>query len=138
MANPAGQALSSATGPAPPDRPDANGPAGAGRRIAVRALRGLPLSAVPDKRQTSKQRRAARNRAAREALNARRTHAVTSSASPGPSRAASATPGGAAGNGARTGGRAAAGGFLSGFARGRRRPGDMAGVVALGVGGGAG
>jgi hypothetical protein len=88
---------------------------------------------VPDKRQTSKQRRAARNRAAREALNARRTHAVTSSASPGPSRAASATPGGAAGNGARTGGRAAAGGFLSGFARGRRRPGDMAVLVALGL-----
>jgi hypothetical protein len=89
---------------------------------------------VPDKRQTSKQRRAARNRAAREALNARRTHAVTSSATPGSSRASSASGSAdAASNGASTGGRAAGGGLLSGFARGRRRPGDMAVLVALGL-----
>ena len=95
---------------------------------------------MPDKRQTSKQRRAARNRAAREALAARRTHAVASSTGPGSTRAsrasgAAGSPTGAAAASA-TNGRTVRGtrrgGFL-GNARGRRRPGDMAVLVALGL-----
>ena len=87
---------------------------------------------MPDKRQTSKQRRAARNRASREALAARRTNAVTgattgstASASSGRSAASSsATP---AGWGDAP---AAPPSYLSGL-RGDRRPGDRAVLVAL-------
>ena len=50
-------------------------------RVAVGGPAALPLSFVPDKRQESKQRRAARNRANREALAARRENAVVSAAS---------------------------------------------------------
>src|SRR5262245_40899746 len=104
-----------------------------GHRIAPRAFRGVPLSAVPDKRQTSKQRRAARNRASRDALAARRTNAVPSTTAPASSRGSSA---GSAGEGSRTGagasaGRAGFGGLLGG--RGNRRPGDLAVVAALGL-----
>jgi hypothetical protein len=54
-------------------------PARAARaRVAVGGPAALPLSTVPDKRQDSKQRRAARNRANREALAARRENAVIS------------------------------------------------------------
>jgi hypothetical protein len=84
---------------------------------------------VPDKRQTSKQRRAARNRASRDARAARRTNAVTSRTS-GPARAAtgSASAGSAtSGTTARTG----FGGLVGG--RGNRRPGDLAVMVALGL-----
>ena len=49
-------------------------------RVAVGGPAALPLSFVPDKRQESKQRRAARNRANREALAARRENAVVSAA----------------------------------------------------------
>lgn len=49
-------------------------------RVAVGGPAALPLSSVPDKRQESKQRRAARNRANREALAARRENAVVSAA----------------------------------------------------------
>jgi hypothetical protein len=45
------------------------------------------LTTVPDKREQSKQRRAARNRANREALAARREAAASSASSSGPSRA---------------------------------------------------
>lgn len=85
---------------------------------------------MPDKRQTSKQRRAARNRASREALAARRTNAVTgattastASASSGRSAASSS----AAGSGDAP---AAPRSYLSGL-RGDRRPGDRAVLVAL-------
>jgi hypothetical protein len=101
---------------------------------------------VPDKRQTSKQRRAARNRAQREALNARRENAVA--------RAASATEGSGGGAGKATGAgtssggttgtaaasrvaRPAGGGLLGmlglGRGAGNRRPGDLAVLVALGL-----
>jgi hypothetical protein len=87
---------------------------------------------VPDKRQTSKQRRAARNRASRDALAARRTNAVTSpssgssrTSSAGSTRAGSGTTAGA--TTARTG----FGGLLG--ARGNRRPGDLAVTVGLGL-----
>lgn len=86
--------------------------------------RDLPLSLVPDKRQPSKQRRAARNRASRDALAARRENAVasasapagraadtsssTSSSSSGPSRPARPSLWGALGGGA--GGRRGAAG----------------------------
>jgi hypothetical protein len=88
---------------------------------------------VPDKRQTSKQRRAARNRASRDALAARRTNAVisgTPSGSPGGSGAASTSAGSATTAGATTGG-SGFGGLLG--ARGNRRPGDLAVMVALGL-----
>ena len=49
-------------------------------RVAVGGPAALPLSTVPDKRQESKQRRAARNRANREALAARRENAVANAA----------------------------------------------------------
>jgi hypothetical protein len=100
------------------------------RRIAPRALGGLPLSLVPDKRQTSKQRRAARNRASRDALAARRTNAVTGATVPSTSRASSAGPAGAgSGTAATAAGRTGFGGLLG--AGGRRRPGDLAVLVAL-------
>jgi hypothetical protein len=88
---------------------------------------------VPDKRQTSKQRRASRNRASRDALAARRTNAVTSATSPASSRASS---GGSAGAGSgtaasATAGRTGFGGLLG--SRGNRRPGDLAVTVALGL-----
>jgi hypothetical protein len=88
---------------------------------------------VPDKRQTSKQRRAARNRASRDALAARRTNAVTSGTAPGSSRtssagSATARSGTAAGA---TAGRTGLGGLLG--ARGNRRPGDLAVMAALGL-----
>jgi hypothetical protein len=105
----------------------------AGRRIAHGALGGVPLSAVPDKRQTSKQRRAARNRASRDALAARRTNAVTSTTPPASSRASSASSVGA-GSGttaSATAGRTGFGGLLG--TRGNRRPGDLAVMVALGL-----
>ncbi len=106
-------------------------PGPTGCRIAHRALRGLPLSAVPDKRQTSKQRRAARNRASRDALAARRTNAVTSGTSPGSSRASSAasTSAGSGPGASASAGRPGVGGLLG--ARGNRRPGDLAVILAL-------
>jgi hypothetical protein len=87
---------------------------------------------VPDKRQTSKQRRAARNRASRDALAARRTNAVTAATT---ASAASATSGrSAASSSTATGGSgdapAAPRTFLSGL-RGDRRPGDRAVLVAF-------
>jgi hypothetical protein len=83
---------------------------------------------VPDKRQTSKQRRAARNRASRDALAARRTNAVTRRTS-GPARSAST---GSQSAGSATGGTTATSGFgrLVG-GRGKRRPGDLAVMAAL-------
>jgi hypothetical protein len=104
-----------------------------GHRIAPRAFRGVPLTAVPDKRQNSKQRRAARNRASRDALAARRTNAVTAataSASSRTSSAGSATTGSVTGASA-SAGRGGFGGLLG--ARGNRRPGDLAVVAALGL-----
>jgi hypothetical protein len=88
---------------------------------------------VPDKRQTSKQRRAARNRASRDALAARRTNAVTGETSLGSSRAASAgsTSAGSDTTASATAGRTGFGGLLG--ARGNRRPGDLAVMVALGL-----
>jgi hypothetical protein len=88
---------------------------------------------VPDKRQTSKQRRAARNRASRDALAARRTNAVTSATPPASSGASSAGSVGA-GSGttaSATAGRTGFGGLLG--TRGNRRPGDLAVMVALGL-----
>ncbi|HET6662735.1 MAG TPA: hypothetical protein VFG94_00685 [Acidimicrobiales bacterium] len=88
---------------------------------------------MPDKRQTSKQRRAARNRASRDALAARRTNAVTSSTASGSSRGPST---GSAGTGSTATASATAGGTgLGGLfgARGNRRPGDLAVMVALGL-----
>lgn len=52
------------------------GPVTARARVAAGAPAALPLSTVPDKRQQSKQRRAARNRANRDALAARRENIV--------------------------------------------------------------
>jgi hypothetical protein len=101
--------------------------------IAVGAIRGVPLSAVPDKRQTSKQRRAARNRASRDALAARRTNAVTSATPSGSSHGSSA---GSSRAGSATTARAATGtGSFGGLlgARGNRRPGDLAVMLALGL-----
>lgn len=98
-------------------------------------LRGVPLSSVPDKRRTSKQRRAARNRAARDALSAR-----VSAAEAGPARvdrASQASTSAAATNGGpppRAGRGAAGTGVgrgLFGGSRGRRRPGDLAVLIAL-------
>ena len=88
---------------------------------------------MPDKRQTSKQRRAARNRASRDALSARRTNAVTTATSPASSRASSADSAGT-GSGttaSATAGRTGFGGLLG--TRGNRRPGDLAVMVALGL-----
>lgn len=51
----------------------------------------LPLTTVPDKREQSKQRRAARNRANREALAARRENAVATARSSSPGSSARAT-----------------------------------------------
>jgi hypothetical protein len=89
---------------------------------------------VPDKRQTSKQRRAARNRASRDALAARRTNAVTgatASASSRTSSAGSASAGPGTGGAGASAGRAGFGGLLG--ARGSRRPGDLAVIAALGL-----
>jgi hypothetical protein len=86
------------------------------------------VAAVPDKRQTSKQRRAARNRAYRDAIIARRENAGavqtsstarSSSASSGSSRSTSAAAGGR--------GRARSGGLAGGLlGRSERGPGDTA------------
>lgn len=86
------------------------------------------MAAVPDKRQTSKQRRAARNRAYRDAMTARRENAGavqtsstarSSSASSGSSRSTSAAGGGR--------GRARSGGLAGGLlGRSERGPGDTA------------
>ncbi|MGH9230233.1 MAG: hypothetical protein ACRD07_16185 [Acidimicrobiales bacterium] len=88
---------------------------------------------MPDKRQTSKQRRAARNRASRDALAARRTNAVTSGVPSGSSGASSAGP---AGTGSETTASATTGrstfGVMLGVG-GNRRPGDLAVLVALGL-----
>jgi hypothetical protein len=84
---------------------------------------------VPDKRQTSKQRRAARNRAQREALAARRDNVA--SAPPRPASRASgagSTGSAAAGGGDARGGR---GGLLASLTS---RPGDTALLVALALG----
>ena len=88
---------------------------------------------MPDKRQTSKQRRASRNRASRDALAARRTNAVTGETSSGSSRAASAgsTSAGSGTTADATAGRTGFGGLLG--SRGSRRPGDLAVMVALGL-----
>lgn len=94
--------------------------------------------AVPDKRQTSKQRRAARNRAQREALAARREHAAAAdqgrpaTASAGSSGAAAGATSSAASLG---GGAGRRGGGLASAAFGRpagtRGPGDLAVLLAL-------
>jgi hypothetical protein len=86
------------------------------------------VAAVPDKRQNSKQRRAARNRAYRDAMTARRENAGavqssstarSSSASSGSSRSTSAAGGGR--------GRARSGGLAGGLlGRSERGPGDTA------------
>jgi hypothetical protein len=88
---------------------------------------------VPDKRNTSKQRRAARNRASRDALAARRTNAVTSATSSGSSGASSSgsTSAGAGTTAGPTAARSGFGGLLG--TRGNRRPGDLAVTVALGL-----
>ncbi|HEY6698252.1 MAG TPA: hypothetical protein VIZ67_08505 [Acidimicrobiales bacterium] len=88
---------------------------------------------MPDKRQTSKQRRAARNRASRDALAARRTNAVTSGTPSGSSRGSSAgsTRAGAPATTSATTSRSSFGGLLG--AKGNRRPGDLAVMVALGL-----
>lgn len=61
-----------------------------GRRVAADPVSALAWSAVPDKRQQSKQRRAARNRANREALAARREAAAARQAGAVSSKASSA------------------------------------------------
>lgn len=97
------------------------------------------MAGVPDKRQHSKQRRQARNRAQREALAARRE-----AAGQAPVAASSRTRGTGAGSGAKTGnGGAGTGGAASSAAapppKGilglwrSRRPGDRAILVALGL-----
>jgi hypothetical protein len=85
---------------------------------------------VPDKRQTSKQRRAARNRASRDALAARRTNAVISGPSPVSSHGQS--PGSTSSASATTASATTGRGGLFG-ARGNRRPGDLAVMLALGL-----
>jgi hypothetical protein len=97
--------------------------------VAVGLVAALPLSTVPDKRQDSKQRRAARNRASRQALTARRENALASpaaEASSSSNQGSTSTPTG--------GGRAAAapasGGGLAGVLR-SGRPGDLAVSAAL-------
>jgi hypothetical protein len=92
------------------------------------------LTTVPDKRQESKQRRAARNRANREALAARRDNAVISpattraAAASGPSTGAGATGGGAA---SRTAGPSAPPpSGLMGMLQ-SKRPGDKAVLAAF-------
>lgn len=88
---------------------------------------------MPDKRQTSKQRRAARNRASRQARAARRTNAVTpSTASAGSTGSAGATGAAAAGTSA-NGGAAAVGARRGLFGGGTRRPGDRAILVGFGL-----
>ena len=88
---------------------------------------------MPDKRQTSKQRRASRNRASRDALAARRSNAVPS-ATPAASSRASRSGSASTGSGttaSATAGRTGVGGLLG--AKGNRRPGDLAVLVALGL-----
>lgn len=83
---------------------------------------------MPDKRQTSKQRRAARNRAQRDALAARRQNAgvaTTRPASSSTSATTTSTASGAAGGGAARG--------RTRLGRAGRRPGDLALIVALGL-----
>jgi hypothetical protein len=86
---------------------------------------------VPDKRQTSKQRRAARNRASREALAARRTNAVTGATTASTASASSGRPATSSSATAGSGDAPAAPrSYLSGL-RGDRRPGDRAVLAAL-------
>ena len=100
-------------------------------RVAAAPLRRLPLSAVPDKRQTSKQRRAARNRASREALAARRTNAVTGATTAPTASASSGRPATSSSAPAGSGDAPAAPrSYLPGL-RGDRRPGDRAVLAAL-------
>lgn len=91
---------------------------------------------VPDKRQTSKQKRASRNRAQREALAARRENA----SAPARSAVTSSPSGSSEGGGTRAGSsRAAAVAAPSGprpsgldaFRRENRRPGDVAVMISL-------
>ena len=78
------------------------------------------MATVPDKRNPSKQRRAARNRATRDSLAARRENAVPDSPAAAP-RSAKAAP--AAGSTSRTSTKGAArGGTARGGARGGARP----------------
>lgn len=77
-----------------------------GPRVAVGGPTALPLTFVPDKRQESKQRRAARNRANREALAARRENAVVSAPT---AKASGAEPGAKATKAGATRGRAGRG-----------------------------
>jgi len=86
---------------------------------------------VPDKRQNSKQRRAARNRASRDALTARRTNAVPGATSPASPRTSGSEGAGPGATASATAGRTGVGGLLGG--RGNRRPGDLAVMVALGL-----
>ncbi|HLM62686.1 MAG TPA: hypothetical protein VK306_00175 [Acidimicrobiales bacterium] len=103
---------------------------------------------MPDKRQTSKQRRAARNRAQREALNARRENAVARAATATAGSGAGKATGAGKGSGEASGGttdpatvstaaRPTGGGLLGmlglGRGAGSRRPGDLAVLAALGL-----
>ena len=79
------------------------------------------MATVPDKRNPSKQRRAARNRATRDSLAARRENAVPDSSTAAPRSAKAAAP--AAGSTSRTSTKGAArGGAARGGARGGARP----------------
>jgi hypothetical protein len=106
-------------------------------RVAVGGPAALPLSTVPDKRQESKQRRAARNRANREALAARRDNAVISPTPTAKASSASAKAGSAKGTKGGTAARAAAGSGPQPPPKGimgmlqSKRPGDKAVLAAF-------
>lgn len=114
-------------------------------RVARGGLAALPLSTVPDKRQESKQRRAARNRANREALAARRENAVLDASSTSSSRSASKGSSSTGGAKAKSGDPTAAAAANGSSARAAappprglmgmlqsRRPGDKAVLTSLG------
>jgi hypothetical protein len=88
---------------------------------------------VPDKRQTSKQRRAARNRASRDALAARKTNVVASAAAGNSTSTSSSTSRSGNSGGASAAGTANPRRGVLGAAAGGRRPGDRAILAALGL-----
>jgi hypothetical protein len=88
---------------------------------------------VPDKRQTSKQRRAARNRANRDALAARKTNVVTSAAAGNSSSTSSSSSARGNSGGAAAGGTANPRRGILGTAAAGKRPGDRAVLAALGL-----
>jgi hypothetical protein len=88
---------------------------------------------VPDKRQTSKQRRAARNRASRDALAARKTNVVASAAAGNSTSTSSSTSSRGNSGGATAGGTANPRRGVLGTAAGGKRPGDRAVLAALGL-----